>query len=138
MDSVLFVSEEDYPHDRFAPYIIGAAFMISQDVLEHIVSSVPYFPAFAAEDAYVGMLLDKVGIEPEKNDGFIRHSKPHTWTMCNYRKVLVSLNAMANDFPKMYTNSAKSERSCLPKLTPFLESKCKNETTGQVSKRTNT
>ena len=121
-ESELFVSKDVYPYETYAPYVIGAAYMISADVLQTVISIIPRYSAFSAEDAYFGMLAKKAGVLPQDNEGFNRHSKPHTWSTCTYRRVLISFHAMARDFPMMFTESLKSEKQCQPMVTIFPES----------------
>lgn len=126
MKSHLFVSEEDYPHETFAPYIIGEAYLISKDVLLSVISHVPQQSLFSVEDAYIGMLAAKIGVSPQGNKGFLRHSKPYTWHTCDYRRILASLNAMPNDLSEMFEESLRSERGCLPEMTLFPQPVFKN------------
>ena len=117
----MFVSKDKYPHETYAPYIIGSAFLVSKDVLHRVVRLIPHYPAFSAEDAYFGMLARIAGVSPYDNTAFSRHTNPHTWSTCNYRSIFLSLNAFAKDFPKMFEGSLRSERQCLPKMTLFPE-----------------
>ena len=118
-DNELYVSKDEYPHETYAPYIIGSAFLVSKDVLHRVVRLIPHYPAIAAEDAYFGMLARIAGISPHENTAFGRQTNPHTWSTCNYRRITLSLNALAKDFPKMFEGSLRSERQCLPTITLF-------------------
>ena len=132
MQNELFVSKDAYKHDTYAPYILGAAYLISKDVLQKVVSLAPRYPAFPPEDAYFGMLAKETGVSPQHNSWFIRQAKPHTWHICDYRSILVSLNAMPSDFSKMFKESIRSERECMPMATLLPELAPTNETTVQL------
>lgn len=82
---------------------------------------------FSAEDAYIGMLARKAGIFPQDNQGFIRHAKPRIWNTCDYRRILISFNTMARDFPSMFSESLWSEKQCPPVVTLFPETHLKTK-----------
>lgn len=77
----------EYPSHRYAPYAIGAGYILSQDVLKKLVVFSDRVHIFPNEDAYVGTVLHAAGVRPTYSARFITHSGP--WQVCNYLYLFV-------------------------------------------------
>ena len=63
LSSKWFVSKDTYPHPTYPPYEIGAAYLISGDLVNPIVAISPHVKFFPFEDVYIGMIMKTLGID---------------------------------------------------------------------------
>ncbi|XP_065052526.1 beta-1,3-galactosyltransferase 5-like [Rhopilema esculentum] len=108
-----FVSRDDYPYDMYPPHVVGGAYLLSKDVLEAMIPLIRQIHAFGAEDAYIGMLAQLIGIQAKETNLFHEQSRPNSWSICSYPKVLISLGVSANDLPEIVRNSLRSVIECM-------------------------
>ncbi|XP_072016843.1 beta-1,3-galactosyltransferase 5-like [Amphiura filiformis] len=57
-----FVSLDTYPHPTYPPYELGAAYLMSGDLVQQAVSISPHVPYFHIEDVFIGMLMKTLGV----------------------------------------------------------------------------
>ncbi|XP_052775999.1 beta-1,3-galactosyltransferase 5-like [Mya arenaria] len=69
-DNRWHVSMDEYPHDHYPPYASGMGYVLSLDVVNKIVDASQYISPFANEDAYVGVLINQVGVSPLRSGRF--------------------------------------------------------------------
>ena len=97
----------------YPPHLVGGAYLLSKDVLEAMIPLIRQIHAFGAEDAYIGMLAQLIGIQPRETNLFHEQSRPKSWGICSYPKVLISLGVSANDLPEIVQNSLRSVIECM-------------------------
>jgi len=72
-DSPWYVNRSQYEHDFFPDYCAGPFYVLSSNVLEGIVNASKgnktLAGVFPVEDAYIGVLLNQIGVQP-KNTGW--------------------------------------------------------------------
>jgi len=59
-----------YPFPKWVPYCKGGAYVFSSNLLQPILNAANHVPYLTADDAYVGLLMDKVGVRPKTIPGF--------------------------------------------------------------------
>ena len=65
MKTDIFSIPYDYPYKRRFQYCSGAAYVLSLDSIDYVVTGAQYEPYFnCAEDLMAGYILNKVGIHP--------------------------------------------------------------------------
>jgi hypothetical protein len=66
-----FVSNEEYPTDKYPPYACGPFYVLSDDVVKEIisVSKNPNFQYFSMEDVQTGILMRQLKVSPTSNNG---------------------------------------------------------------------
>ncbi|KAK3579116.1 hypothetical protein CHS0354_022136 [Potamilus streckersoni] len=87
-----FVSEEVYPDTHYPPYASGMGYVLSMDVVRKMVDVCKYVQFIPNEDAYVGILADRLGIEPVMSGRFTVSS--FGLRMCNYLYLIVIHSVM--------------------------------------------
>ncbi|XP_071799554.1 beta-1,3-galactosyltransferase 5-like [Asterias amurensis] len=82
-----YVSRETYQPSEFPVYASGAGYVISHDVLQSMVTAAKFLPAFAAEDAFTGLLAESTNIPLLDSARFALNNM--NWRLCNYLYLLV-------------------------------------------------
>ncbi|XP_035223595.1 beta-1,3-galactosyltransferase 5-like [Stegodyphus dumicola] len=82
-----YVSSIEYRRPRYAPYVNGAGYIFSLDVLKKFVAAADTVLPFPNEDAYVGTVLNVAGVRPTYSARFVTHAGP--WQMCNFLYLFV-------------------------------------------------
>ncbi|KAF8777120.1 Beta-1 like protein [Argiope bruennichi] len=82
-----YVSESDFQGSRFVPYVNGAGYVLSLDVLRKFVKFSGLIKFFPNEDAFVGTVLNMAGVRPTYSARFVAHSA--AWQMCNFLYLFV-------------------------------------------------
>ncbi|XP_072022388.1 beta-1,3-galactosyltransferase 5-like [Amphiura filiformis] len=88
-----FVSLDEYPHPTYPPYELGAAYLMSGDLVHQAVSISPHVPYFHIEDVYIGMLMKTLGVMATEDHRFTQkflslQSKQSTYySLCYFTKV---------------------------------------------------
>lgn len=59
-----YLSEEQYPENKFPPYVSGAGYVFSVDLARKIVQASRYVAPIPLEDAYVGLCLHFLDVRP--------------------------------------------------------------------------
>lgn len=85
--SSLYVPEHDYIRDDFPPFIQGPSFLLSVDVATAMVALFRQVTPIAMEDAYIGLLAEKMGQAPKNEDKFQVTERPHN--VCHYLEMLM-------------------------------------------------
>ncbi|KAL0159945.1 hypothetical protein M9458_043670, partial [Cirrhinus mrigala] len=63
-NSKWYVSEELYPESRYPTYVLGMGYIFSNDLPSKIVEASDKIKPFNIEDAYVGICLKRLGVNP--------------------------------------------------------------------------
>ncbi|XP_033735271.1 beta-1,3-galactosyltransferase brn-like [Pecten maximus] len=62
-----FISYEDYPFNRYPPFISAGAMLISMHLLKDIQIAIPYTKNFPFDDVFLAIVVFKLGIYPQHN-----------------------------------------------------------------------
>ncbi|XP_033760042.1 beta-1,3-galactosyltransferase 1-like [Pecten maximus] len=65
-----YVSTEEYPFDRYPPYIGGGAYVVSYDVAHRFQLAFPFVKYIPIDDAYLGIVARKLMIVPHRDMKF--------------------------------------------------------------------
>ncbi|XP_054708136.1 beta-1,3-galactosyltransferase 5-like [Uloborus diversus] len=82
-----YVSDKEYRGSRYAPYVSGAGYVMSLDVLHKLVQLSGKVDVFPNEDAYVGYVLNFARVRPTYSARFVTHNGP--WQVCNFLYLFV-------------------------------------------------
>lgn len=80
-----YVSKQEYPFHCYPPFVAGCTIFFSNDVIQKIKKVMPFIPRFHADDKYIGMITQKLGITTTKLNDLIgmRHIGPNgRWFPC--------------------------------------------------------
>ncbi|KAL9968133.1 hypothetical protein ACROYT_G026466 [Oculina patagonica] len=66
-----YVSERDHPAEKFQPYVSGGGYVLSGFLLPLLAKVSKTSPLFANEDALLGSLLHRLGVQPTDNKKFL-------------------------------------------------------------------
>jgi beta-1,3-galactosyltransferase 1 len=109
-DSPWSVSQKDYAPDVYPMYASGLGYLVSQDVIREIISMSHYIQPFAVEDAYIGVVVDKIGVSPKKSYRFTLHSVH--WTICNFLYLFVVHHVEGKEQHKMHDKAVRATDDC--------------------------
>lgn len=62
-----YVPWEDYPFDRWPPYLAGGAYFVSMALARKFNLAFPYVKPLHIDDTYLGIVARKLGIKPTSN-----------------------------------------------------------------------
>ena len=71
-----FVSREEYEDDYYPPYCLGPFYIFSRDVFLSVVLVSRVTRKFPVEDAFVGVLVRKIGLQPLLTGTHLFNGKP--------------------------------------------------------------
>ncbi|XP_015764306.1 PREDICTED: beta-1,3-galactosyltransferase 1-like isoform X2 [Acropora digitifera] len=66
-----YVSKEDYSEEFFPPYCGGPFYILSQNLFLHVMNASKVIKPFAVEDAYMAVLVKKMGVEPHDSGRYL-------------------------------------------------------------------
>ncbi|CAL1538012.1 unnamed protein product [Lymnaea stagnalis] len=81
------VPYDQYPDKFYPPYASGLGYIISTDVVKKLVHESQYVIPFANEDAYIGVVMSKIGIKPITSNRFLLGSTG--LSLCNFRYLFI-------------------------------------------------
>ncbi|XP_017045999.1 beta-1,3-galactosyltransferase brn [Drosophila ficusphila] len=84
-----YVSLEEYPFDRWPPYVTAGAFLLSKQALLRLYSTSVHLPLFRFDDVYLGIVALKAGIPLQHCDDF-RFHRPAYKGPDSYSSVIAS------------------------------------------------
>lgn len=84
-----YVSLEEYPFDRWPPYVTAGAFILSQKALRQLYAASVHLPLFRFDDVYLGIVALKAGISLQHCDDF-RFHRPAYKGPDSYSSVIAS------------------------------------------------
>lgn len=70
-DSKYFVSEKDFKEIFYKPYTSGGGYLFGGNLLARLYEATNIVPLIPIEDAYFGMLMDRLGVKPEMDLRFL-------------------------------------------------------------------
>lgn len=69
--SPYYVSEKDHPAATFQPYVSGGGYVLSGNLLPLLAEVSQRSPLFANEDALLGSLMHRLGVQPTDHNKFL-------------------------------------------------------------------
>ncbi|XP_035674170.1 beta-1,3-galactosyltransferase 1-like [Branchiostoma floridae] len=77
-DKKWYLSHKDYPRETFPNYTCGFAYVMSKDIIRPLFQASLTVKYIFLEDVYIGLCLEKLGIEPDHQVGFRTYKAPST------------------------------------------------------------
>lgn len=81
------VTFEEYPESHYPPYSSGMGYVLSSDVVSRMVNLSEYVTPIPNEDAYIGVLANRLGVEPVKTGRFTLTGSG--LRLCNYMYLVI-------------------------------------------------
>ncbi|XP_074641433.1 beta-1,3-galactosyltransferase 1-like [Tubulanus polymorphus] len=110
------VSVLDYKRSRYPRYASGIGYIISVDVLQKVIKEMKYVRPFPNEDAYIGVIINRLGIEPVMSYRFTMYY--FTWSDCNHRYMFCLHNVNTTEQKMLYRKSLNAHKYC-PGVEPI-------------------
>ena len=104
------VTFEEFPETHYPPYAVGMGYILSADVAQRVVNISKYFVPFANEDAYVGVLADKLDIQPLRSGRFTLTS--YGLSRCNFVYVVVVHQVKSEEQRNLLQRTHEAFRTC--------------------------
>ncbi|KAK7483466.1 hypothetical protein BaRGS_00025265 [Batillaria attramentaria] len=104
------VAEEEYRPDTYPPYASGSGYALSFDVVAKAVEESRVVKPIPNEDAYIGILLDRLGIQPTVSGRFILSSAG--LRLCNYMYMFVVHGVELKMHKDMHKKMLTSQIQC--------------------------
>lgn len=104
------VTEEEYPESHYPPYAVGMGYLLSADVVHKMVNVSRYIVPFANEDAYVGVLAERLEVRPFRSGRFTLTGAG--LRTCNYIYLVVVHYVTADDQYKMFKTNQEAYKQC--------------------------
>lgn len=82
------VSLDEYPWNKWPPYVSAGAYVVSNNVLKTLYLGSMFVKHFRFDDIYLGIVAKKAGVTPVMCEEFYFYKKSHPMT--SYKKVIAS------------------------------------------------
>ena len=109
-DSRWYVSLEEYPSPHYPPYASGMGYLLSADVVNQIVEVSHYLAPFANEDAYIGVLINNIGVVPVRSGRFTLTSSG--LRTCNFQYLVVVHHVAAEEQYRLLEINREARQTC--------------------------
>jgi len=70
-DSPYYVSKEQLSRDILPNYCAGPCYVMSRQFVVNVVRSSNVVPVFRVEDAYMGVVAEHLGVQPQRSSKFV-------------------------------------------------------------------
>ncbi|XP_046578622.1 beta-1,3-galactosyltransferase 1-like [Haliotis rubra] len=104
------VSKSDYSPDHYPPYASGTGYVLSRDVVDRVVVESQYIKAIPNEDAFIGIVVNLLRVEPTSSFRFTFFSEG--LRLCNYLYVLVVHRVQPEQHHILHASMLKAPQSC--------------------------
>ncbi|KAK6180042.1 hypothetical protein SNE40_012262 [Patella caerulea] len=104
------VSKDVYAPNTFPPYASGTGYIMSQDVIAKVVEECRYHTPIPVEDAYTGIVIDALHINPKTSARFMPFSSG--LSICNYLYMFVTHNVEPDRQSVMHHNMLIAKSEC--------------------------
>ncbi|XP_068177952.1 beta-1,3-galactosyltransferase 5-like, partial [Antennarius striatus] len=129
MNSKWYVSEEMYPQNRYPPYPLGTAYLLSNDLPAKFVEISKSVNYCTVEDAYIGMCMKKFDLTFSPPPGPSLFTKFHfKYNRCQFSKFITYNVRSPDELEKFWTDLRRPEPPC-PEKKPEDASNEKSENT---------
>ncbi|XP_078087569.1 beta-1,3-galactosyltransferase 5-like [Mustelus asterias] len=86
-----YISEQEYPQEKYPPFCSGTGYVLSTDVANGIWNVSRIIPYFKMEDVYAGLCLAKLKIDPvEIHSEQKFYNSMVEFSVCGFRKLVTS------------------------------------------------
>ncbi|NXK61581.1 B3GT2 galactosyltransferase, partial [Sylvietta virens] len=85
-----YISEEEFPGNRFPPFCSGTGYIFSGDLAAKIVRASLMIKYIHLEDVYVGLCLKAMGVEIEPSDHSLFNMYKVYFSPCMYNRLITS------------------------------------------------
>ncbi|XP_038656894.1 beta-1,3-galactosyltransferase 5-like [Scyliorhinus canicula] len=89
ISSKWYVSEQEYPQEKYPPFCSGTGYVMSADVANRVWNISRIVPYFKLEDVYIGLCLAELKIDPveiHSEEKFFNGKV--TFSVCKFRKLI--------------------------------------------------
>lgn len=104
------VAKSDYAPDHYPPYASGTGYVFTQDVVDKIVVESQYIKAIPNEDAYIGIVVNSLGVKPTSSFRFTLFSEG--LRLCNYLYVLVVHRVQPEQQHMLHAGMMQAPQAC--------------------------
>ncbi|XP_059174978.1 beta-1,3-galactosyltransferase 1-like [Physella acuta] len=104
------VKIDEYSKQYYPPYASGMGYILSKDVVDRLVSRSAYIAPFPNEDAYVGVVISKLGIKPISSSRFLISSMG--LSVCNYLYVFIVHGVKLEAHEELLNKTLKASVEC--------------------------
>ena len=108
-----FVSKNEYSKDYYPPYASGTGYVMSKDVVQRIAEECKYIQPIPNEDAYVGIVIDSLGIKPTVSERFTVFSMG--LRVCNFLYVFIVHSVEPERHSVLHRNMMNAPKQCKDK-----------------------
>ncbi|NXH48424.1 B3GT2 galactosyltransferase, partial [Dicaeum eximium] len=85
-----YISEEEFPDDRYQPFCSGTGYVFSGDLAAKIVNASLMIKYIHLEDVYVGFCLNAMGVEIVPSPHSLFNIYKVKFSPCGYNKIITS------------------------------------------------
>ncbi|XP_071398505.1 beta-1,3-galactosyltransferase 2-like [Centroberyx affinis] len=112
-DSKWYVPEEMYPDPLYPTYTLGMGYLFSNDLPEKFVEESKFIKPFNIEDAYIGMCMKRMGLEPTSPPNPSQFKAYNTvYNRCEFSQVITYILGSAEELVKYWTDLKKPGSPC--------------------------
>ncbi|XP_068128834.1 beta-1,3-galactosyltransferase 5-like [Hyperolius riggenbachi] len=105
-----YVSYREYERDVYPPYASGIGYILSFGAATSVLRMARTVPPIPVEDAYVGILAERVKIQLLTSSRFAKHNV--RWSVCNYRFLMVIHGLSPEDQALAQRNVLRTRTMC--------------------------
>lgn len=109
-----YVSPEEYPADKYPVFCSGTGYVFSAGLASKIVKVSPAIRWLHIEDAYVGLCLEHLGVQPvappKETDFNVRKV---TYTDCGYNQLVSSHGFRPGEIISFWNRLQQNKHSCV-------------------------
>lgn len=107
------VSFEEYPESHYPPYSSGMGYLLSADVISRMVNLSKFVTPIPNEDAYIGVLADRLSVEPFRTGRFTLTGSG--LRLCNFVYLVVIHRISSQEQYSMFQKALDAPLKCDPK-----------------------
>lgn len=116
-NSKWYISEEQYPEDRFPPYVSGAGYVLSADLATRISWASRFVRAIPLEDVYVGLCLHVLGVQPAYSLGLLGFRnlfevRNLEYNRCSFSKLIIVNGFKPSQLQRAWQDFSEGRTSC--------------------------
>ncbi|XP_040892960.1 beta-1,3-galactosyltransferase 2-like [Toxotes jaculatrix] len=112
-DSKWYVPEEMYPDPQYPTYTLGMGYVFSNDLPEKYVDVSKSIKPFNIEDAYIGMCMKILGLEPTSPPNPSQFKAYNTrYDRCEYSKIITYILGSPQELINYWTDMKKPGPPC--------------------------
>ncbi|KAM4022035.1 beta-1,3-galactosyltransferase 1-like isoform 2-T2 [Anomaloglossus baeobatrachus] len=114
VNSKWYVSPDEYPEEKYPSFCSGTGYVLSGDLSHKIIKIFPNVKWVHLEDVFIGLCLDKLGVEPVSSPP---NSEFNNWRVmysgCKYHNIVTSHEMSPIEIQYYWGKLQDSKRHCL-------------------------